>query len=79
LEASIVDLRYHMNNVLKALRRNEKVNILYRGKIMGVLSPIKKQQKLSVKTHPFCGMHAKDKTSVNDIIKKLRKFRYESI
>ncbi len=49
MEASIVDLRYKMNDVLKALERNEKVTILYRGKPKGLIIPFKKdnsQQKL---------------------------------
>ncbi len=31
MEASVVDLRYKMNNVLKALDGKEKVTTLYRG------------------------------------------------
>ena len=32
MKASIVDLRYKMNTILKALDRNEAVTILYHGK-----------------------------------------------
>lgn len=32
MQASIVDLRYRMNDILKALARNEEVEILYHGK-----------------------------------------------
>lgn len=39
MKASIVDLRYKMNDVLKALDRNEQVTILYHGKIKGVIMP----------------------------------------
>jgi antitoxin (DNA-binding transcriptional repressor) of toxin-antitoxin stability system len=39
MEASIPDLRYKMKDVLSALDRREKVNILYHGKIIGVLIP----------------------------------------
>ena len=39
MRATVVDLRYKMNDVLKALERNEKVTVLYRGKIKGVLVP----------------------------------------
>ena len=37
MQATIVDLRYQMNDVLKALDRNEDVEILYRGKKRGTL------------------------------------------
>lgn len=33
MKASIVDLRYHMKEILKALDRNEPVEILYRGNV----------------------------------------------
>lgn len=79
MEASIVDLRYRMNDVLKALRRNEKVSVLYHGKIEAVIVPAKKHKRISVKAHPFCGMHSKEKKSVESIVRDLRKFRYESI
>ena len=53
MKVSIVDLRYKMNNVLKALAPNEEVKILYRGKPKGgdfVFG--KKATKLKVKDHP---------------------------
>jgi hypothetical protein len=33
MEASVLDLRYRMDEVLKALDRREKVIILYHGKV----------------------------------------------
>ncbi len=33
MTASVVELRYKMNDVLKALNRNEDVSILYHGKV----------------------------------------------
>jgi hypothetical protein len=35
MKATVVDLRYKMNGVLKAFDRNEAVTILYRGKVKG--------------------------------------------
>jgi len=58
MEASIVDLRYKVKDVLKALNRNETVKIFYRGKMCGTIIPAqhsKKKQK--VEEHPFFGMH----------------------
>ena len=80
MEASIVDLRYKMNDVLKALERNEKVTILYRGKPKGLIIPFKKdnsQQKL--KDHPFYGMNKKSKSSVEKSMMVLRGGRYDDI
>ncbi len=45
MKATVVDLRYKMNDVLKALDRNEKVTVLYRGKVRGILIPVEKQKK----------------------------------
>ncbi len=56
MQATIVDLRYHMNDVLKALDRNEDVNILYRGKTKGVLVATANRTCTKVEEHPFFGM-----------------------
>jgi len=40
MKASVVDLRYKMNDVLKALDRKEEVTILYRGKVKGKILPV---------------------------------------
>ena len=77
MKASIVDLRYKMNDVLKALDRNEEVTILYRGKTKGKIVPLeKKATKLKVKEHPFFGSHGDSDHSVDDLIDKLRSVRY---
>ena len=47
MKATVVDLRYKMNDVHKALDRNEKVTVFYRGKIKGILIPSEKQKKVS--------------------------------
>ena len=80
MEASIVDLRYKMNDVLKALERNEEVTILYRGQPKGLIIPFKKENsQKSLKDHPFYGMNKKLKNSVEDVIKTLRGGRYDDI
>ena len=81
MKATIVDLRYKMNDVLKALDRNEKVTILYRGKVKGILISAEKQkQNLKISEHPFFGMTASitDK-SVLDELDTLRGSRYDDI
>ncbi len=53
MKATVVDLRYKMNDVLKALDRNKKVTVLYRGKVKGVLVPVAQKQRMSMIDHPF--------------------------
>ncbi|MCG6911058.1 MAG: type II toxin-antitoxin system Phd/YefM family antitoxin [Deltaproteobacteria bacterium] len=80
MKASIVDLRYKMNDVLKALERNEKVTVLYRGKVKGFLIPSGKKSKLKMTDHPFFGMSSQDNgKSVQDVMGALRGSRYNDI
>ncbi len=80
MKATIVDLRYKMNDVLKALDRNEKVTVLYRGKVKGVLVPAVQKQRMGMIDHPFFGMSSQDsKKSVLDEVNDLRKSRYDDI
>ncbi len=46
MKVSVVDLRYKINDVLKALDRNEAVTLLYRGKVKGVLMPARNKDKI---------------------------------
>ncbi len=77
MKASVVDMRYKMNEVLGALNRNESVEILYHGKIKGIIKPISAKGGKSVKEHRFFGMHAKRKGTVEASMEKLRGRRYE--
>jgi len=77
MEASILDLRYKMKEVLKALERNESVKILYHGKPKGLITPYREVVKKKVKEHPFFGINTSDKLSVSDQMEKLRGGRYE--
>jgi hypothetical protein len=56
VKASIVDLRYHMNKVLRALERNEDVCILSRGKLKGVIKAVRGKPQIKVCDHPFFNM-----------------------
>ena len=76
MEATIVDLRYKMNDVLKALDRNEQVNIKYRGKIKGIIVPDFNSGKKSVEEHEFFGMNKDDTETVEQIMERLRGNRY---
>lgn len=80
MKATVVDLRYKMNDVLKALDRNEKVTVLYRGKVKGILVPAAQKNDMSIIDHPFFGMSSQDpKKSVLDELNDLRKDRYDDI
>ena len=80
MKATIVDLRYKMNDVLKALDRNEKVTVLYRGKVKGILVPTAQRKDMSMTDHPFFGMSSQDseKTVLNEL-DDLRRARYNDI
>lgn len=80
MKATIVDLRYKMNDVLKALERNEKVTVLYRGKVRGILIPSGKKTQMKITDHPFFGMLSKaGKKSVLDEMEDLRQVRYNDV
>jgi hypothetical protein len=71
MKATIVDLRYRMNDVLKALDRNETVTVLHRGKIKGVIRPVGDQASTKVEDDPFFGSR-KSKEPVDKIMHRLR-------
>ena len=79
MKASVVDLRYKMNDILKALDRNEKITILYHGKIKGIISPILNKKNKKVSEHHFFGMYDKNKKSVKQEMDDLRRNRYHDI
>ena len=80
MKASVVDLRYKMKEVLKALRRRERVEILYHGKTAGIIvPPDRKVKKKDLRSHPFFGMRKNDKESVESIMDRLRGSRYRDI
>ncbi len=79
MKASIVDLRYKMNDILKALDRNEKITILYHGKIKGIISPILNKKNKKVRDHRFFGMYENNKKSVAQEMDDLRQSRYHDI
>ena len=78
MKASVVDLRYRMNEILKALDRNEDVSILWRGKLKGIIKAVHEKSKLKVSSHPFFNMH-EDTGSVEEVMDQLRGGRYRDI
>ena len=72
MNASVIDLRYRMRDVLKALDNNEKVQVLCHGKVKGVIMPARSSAKMNLKDHEFFGMNAEDRDTVDSVMEKLR-------
>lgn len=79
MNASIVDLRYKMKDVLRALERRETVTILYHGKVKGTIAPVEERARMTVTTHPFFGMTATDTRSVAAVLDELRGGRFHAL
>jgi hypothetical protein len=78
MEATVVDLRYRMNDVLKALDRNESVRVFYHGKIKGVLASVSSASGVPVRKHPFFGMR-QDAACVDAVMDGLRGGRHRGL
>ncbi len=83
MQASIVDLRRRMKDILRALERNETVTILHRGKPKGLLIPLraKRAQMASAAEHPAVGIW-RDNPAVADVdqfVRGLRRGRFDAL
>jgi len=78
MKASVVDLRYRMNEILKAIDRNEEVTILYHGKVKGVIKPKISGGRRRISDHPFFNMYP-SKETVHEVMAELRGDRYRAI
>ena len=79
MKASVVDLRYKMNEVLKALDRREKVTLIYHGKVKGTIVPTKSGQMTTVAEHPFFNMAGEESKTVDRQMDALRGSRFNDI
>ena len=79
MKASVVDLIYKMNKVLKALDRRERVTITHYGKVKGIIDPVRSGATMKVEEHPFFNMMADDAVTVSEKMDKLRGSRYDDI
>ena len=77
MKASVVDMRYKMKEVLSALDRNESVEILYHGRVKGIIRPVVMKGGKSVKEHRFFGMYAKTEETVEASMERLRGLRHK--
>ena len=78
MKATVVDLRYRMKDVLKALDRNEEVSILYHGKLKGTIRPAQSTNILKVRDHVFFNMSPSNR-AVEDEMAELRGGRYRDL
>jgi hypothetical protein len=79
MDASVLDLRYKMRNVLHALDRREKVRILYHGRIKGEIIPFKGGSKMLSAQHPLFGMLKADKSNPEEIVAAMRRSRQNAL
>jgi antitoxin (DNA-binding transcriptional repressor) of toxin-antitoxin stability system len=77
MNATIVDLRYNMKNVLRAIDRGETVTVLYRGKERAKLTPVPQAPSGSApktRDQPLFGLW-KDRGDMSDPASYLRNLR----
>jgi hypothetical protein len=79
MDASILDLRYKMRNVLNALNRRERVRILYHGKVKGEIIPSKGNSKIKTDQLPLFGMLKGEKGNPEEIVSNMRRRRYNDL
>lgn len=78
MRTSVVDLRYRMNEILKAIDRNEEVTILYHGKVIGAIKPKFSRRRRRILDHPFFNMYS-SKKAAHEVLADLRRDRYRSV
>jgi antitoxin (DNA-binding transcriptional repressor) of toxin-antitoxin stability system len=77
VNATIVDLRYNMKQVLRAIDRGETVTVLYRGKERAKLTPIAPPPRSGApktKDQPLFGLW-KDREDISDPASYVRRLR----
>jgi hypothetical protein len=76
MNASVLDFRRRMKDIIQALDRNETVTILHRGKKKGTILPagLEKRRARPMAAHPAFGMW-KDREDMSDVRAVMRKLR----
>lgn len=75
MKATVVQLRYRMRDVLKALSRGEQVSVLYHGQVKGIITPALTRPNTRVSEQPFFGMVRRG-PSVDAVMDALRGGRH---
>lgn len=81
MKASILDLRRHMSDILRALDRNENVTLTYRGHEKATIVPKKVVGRVRMTNHPAFGLWEKrsDMDDVNAVVRNIRKGRIDVV
>jgi hypothetical protein len=79
MKATVLDLRYKMKEVMKALEKREKVTVLYHGKVKGTIVPAGADRAMKVRDHPFFGMIRDEVKPVAQRLDELRGSRFDDI
>jgi len=77
MKASFVDLRKKSGEILRALERNERVTVLYRGRPKAVMQPVAAEGKgplARAREHPAFGLWA-DRDDLKDVAAHVRRLR----
>ena len=79
MNATVLDLRTNMKNILKALNRNEEVTLTYRGKKKAVIVPcVHETPDIAASAHSAFGIWS-DRDDMKDVkccVRELRKGRF---
>jgi antitoxin (DNA-binding transcriptional repressor) of toxin-antitoxin stability system len=79
MKATVIDLRYKMSEILKALDRRERITLLYHGKTKGIIVPVNENKSVKVVDHPFFNMAKGKEESVAQQMAALRRPRFNAV
>jgi len=79
MNANILDLRYRMRKVLRALESREQVTVYHRGKMKGILVPAGGTRLAKADKHPLFGIRTRDRRPVKKVMDALRGGRYRAL
>ena len=79
MKANVIDLRYKMSEILKALDRRERINLLYHGKTKGIIVPVNENKSVKVVDNPFFNMAKGKRGSVAQEMATLRRPRFNVV
>ncbi len=84
MKASFVDLRKKSAEIIRALKRKERVTVLYRGKPAAVMHPVEddaEQSSVRTEDHAAFGLWA-DRDELEDVgahVRRLRRGRFDGL
>lgn len=82
MKASVLDLRRHMREILRALDLNQTITLTYRGKEKAKIIPSpQKEVDSSIMDHPAFGLwkNRPDQQDVPELVRHMRKGRMGAV